>query len=463
MTVLEELSGLLEGDVVSTDESDRRAHSGDWWPRRLIQERGESPPETSGVVVRPRSTEEVSKILGWAERTATPVVPFGNGSGVCGGIAPTRGVVLDLRSMNEIVDLDEKSLLVTAEAGVTGPQLRDHLNERGYTLGHEPQSFEISTVGGWLATRACGQLSARYGGIEDLVAGMEAVLPGGRVLPNKPVPRNATGPDLLRLFIGSEGSLGVITRATLRIAPQPAERADVSLVFEHMSDGVKACRALAQSELEPTVVRLYDREDTALFTRNEPEPLVGNLLLLSFHGSNSRERASEAGKTLGGSQAENRLVEHWWEHRNDAVEEFRNLMRGEGLLGPHAVVDTMEIAGTWSVLRDLYHSMKEALSQEADFVACHLSHIYPDGACLYFTLGSACDDDEVALKVNEKWWDVGMATCLEAGGSISHHHGIGRLKAQWLPQELGSWHELLQNVKATLDPKGIMNPGVLGL
>ena len=210
------------------------------------------------------------------------------------------------------------------------------------------------------------------------------------------------------MFIGSEGSLGVITAATLKISPLPHERANVALLFEHMADGVKACRTLAQSDLGPTVVRLYDREDTTLFTRNEPQPLEGNLLLLSFDGDSASARADAARSEVGGSDAEERLVEHWWQHRNDAVGEFRNLMRGEGLLGPHAAVDTMEVTGTWSVLRDLYHSMKEALTKEADFAACHLSHIYPDGACLYFTLGSACDNDEEALAVNERWWDIGM-------------------------------------------------------
>lgn len=463
MNEVEELVRLLDDQAIETDESDRREHSGDWWPRRLIEERAGSAAVTTGPVVRPRSTLDVSAVLEWADRTRTAVVPYGLGSGVCGGIAPVDGIVMDLSLMNEISDLDDKSHLVTAQAGVSGPQLRDFLSERGFTLGHEPQSMDISTVGGWLATRACGQLSARYGGIEDLVAGLEVVLPGGTILPSKPVARRSAGPDLKELLIGSEGTLGVITEVTLKIAPEPTSRANRCLLFEHMTDGVKACRSLAQSDLRPTVVRLYDREDTALFTRHETEPIDDNILLMSFDGREANARADEAVALAGGSTLDERFVVRWWQHRNDAVEEFRTVMRGEGLLGPHAVVDTMEVSGTWTQLRDLYHSLKTSLTEVADFVGCHLSHIYTDGACLYFTLGSACNDDSEALEVNDKWWDVGMRACLEAGGSISHHHGIGRLKARWLPSELGPWFDLLAGVKKAVDPNGIMNPGALGL
>ena len=246
MNEVEELARLLEDHAIGTDEGDRREHSGDLWPRRLIEERIGSAEITTGPVVRPRSTLDVSAVLEWADRTRTSVVPYGLGSGVCGGIAPVDGIVMDLSLMNEISDLDETSRLVTAQAGVSGPQLRDFLSDRGFTLGHEPQSIDISTVGGWLGTRACGQLSARYGGIEDLVAGVEAVLPGGKVLPNKPVSRRSAGPDLKELLIGSEGTLGVITEVTLKIAPESKSRVNRCLLFEHMADGVKACRMIAQ-------------------------------------------------------------------------------------------------------------------------------------------------------------------------------------------------------------------------
>jgi len=297
---------------------------------------------------------------------------------------------------------------------------------------------------------------------EDVVVGLEAVPPDGRALRSKTVPRRSAGPDVAALMLGSEGTLGVITEATLRVRRKPESRSDRCLLFEHMADGVMACRKIAQSELDPTVVRLYDKEDTTLFMRHESEPPEGCVLLLSFDGRDAEARADETTE-LGGKELGSGYVERWWAHRNDAVAEFAALMRGEGLLGPYGVVDTMEGAGSWSVLRELYPSMKSTLTPLADFVGCHRSHVYPDGACLYFTLGSATESDDDALEANQRWWDAGMRTCLDAGGSISHHHGIGRLKARWLPDEMGGWFEVLRAVKAAVDPNGIMNPGALGL
>jgi alkyldihydroxyacetonephosphate synthase len=264
-------------------------------------------------------------------------------------------------------------------------------------------------------------------------------------------------------MLGSEGTLGIVTAVALKIVPIPESHSDRCLRFEHMADGVAATRALAQSGLEPTMARLYDAEDAALFLRNHPEAAPGPLLIMSFDGRAADARADEATQLMGGTQDDPALVAHWWEHRNDAVDLYRELMSGEGLLGPHAIVDTMEVSGTWSGLRTLYHSIKEALAAEADLVACHVSHIYPDGACLYFTMGSACDDDGTAAKKHHVWWETGLNTCIEAGGSISHHHGIGRLKADWMEAEWQGWWDVLRAVKSTLDPRGIMNPGALGL
>jgi alkyldihydroxyacetonephosphate synthase len=230
-----------------------------------------------------------------------------------------------------------------------------------------------------------------------------------------------------------------------------------------MAEGVVACRRIAQSDLRPTLVRLYDRDDAALFLRDMPDEPQEPLLLLSFDGRDNAGRADEAVDLCDGKPGNESLVAHWWEHRNDAVDEFRHVMEGKGILGPHALVDTMEVSGTWSALRDVYHSMKEALAAEADLVGCHLSHVYPDGSCLYFTMAATCETDAEARAKLDRWWEIGMKTCLENGGSISHHHGIGRRKAPWLRDELGGWFDVLVAVKRILDPNGIMNPGALGL
>ena len=463
MTAAEQLAGLLDPSVVSTDQGDLDVHASDWAPSALLGRRRGETPGLPACVVRPRSTEEVATLLEWAATTVTPVVPWGGGSSVLASAVPAGRVVVDLGALDTLGPVDEKSRLVRCGAGVTGPALAAHLEGAGYLLGHEPQSVAISTVGGWIATRACGQLSARYGGIESVLAGFTAVLPGGRVVTSKTVPRRAAGPDVAALLVGSEGTLGIVTEAELRVAPLPAERVDAAVRFEHMSDGVAACRALAQSELRPTLVRLYDPEDAAIFLRHFADEPAGPLLLLSFEGERATERAAAAADLAKGSEAGAHLVEHWWAHRNDAVGEFRRLMAGEGLLGPHALVETIEVAGTWTVLRGLYHSMKEKLGALADIAGCHVSHVYPDGACLYFTLAAACADDEDARIRLGQWWDTGMRTCLDAGGSISHHHGIGRVKAPWLEQELCGWLDVLRAVKAAIDPSRVMNPGALGL
>ena len=460
---LAELADLIGSHRVGSHPADVHRHAADRSPSALLAKRAQTSRHLPVAVVRPHSTDQVAQVLEWADRTRTPVVPYGGGSGVVEGIVSGDCVVVELRAMNEILDFDEKSNLVRVQAGVLGPDLARALRSWGVTLGHEPQSMAISTVGGWVATKAAGQLSARYGGIERLVAGLEAVLPGGRVLRSKTSPRAATGPDVASLMIGSEGTLGIVTEATLRVTPMPNETAERCIRFDHMAAGVAACRKIAQSDLRPTLLRLYDPDDSALFLRHVQGEEPGTLLLLVFEGPGARERADAAVELSGGNPGTDELVAHWWEHRNDAVEELMSLMAGDGLLGPHALVDTVEVAGPWFILRDLYHSMREQLLPLAGIVGCHLSHVYTDGACLYFTLAQACDSDEAAAELLPRWWDTAMRTCLAAGGSISHHHGIGRTKAPWLKQELDGWWDVLVSVKKAVDPNGIMNPGALGL
>ena len=462
MEAAAELAELIGEHRVSTHPADLHRHAIDWSAAALIARRSDAVYRLPSCVVRPRSVDQVSSILAWAERTRTPVVPFGGGSGVVDSISSGGAVVIELRAMNEIMDFDEKSRLVRAQAGVSGPDLRETLADWGYTLGHEPQSITISTLGGWIATRASGQLSTRYGGIESMIAGLEAVLPGGRVVRSRVAPRWATGPDVPSLMIGSEGTLGVVTEATLRVVPLQDERADACVRFDHMTDGVAACRALAQSDLAPSVVRLYDREDTAIFMLDQPNDPMDPMLLLSFEGRDSADRRDRAIELCGGREGDAAIVEEWWDTRSE-VEFYRDLMAGKGVLGPHALAEAIEVSATWSALRDVYHSMKDALMPLADFCGCHLSHIYPDGASMYFRLGAAPASDEASLALLERWWDAAMTTCLAAGGSISHHHGIGRRKAPWLPHELDGWWHVLVAVKRAVDPHGIMNPGALGL
>ena len=457
------LARSVGADNLITDPARLGAFAHDHSPYALLSARRGEPSPPPACVVRPGNAAELAAVVAWANDSRTPLVAFGGGSGVCGAVEPNGAVVVDTTRMNVIGDIDEKSLLIRVGAGTLGGALEAHLSEHGYTLGHEPQSMAISTVGGWIATNACGQLSARFGGIEDVVADLEAVLANGSIVGWKSAPRRSTGPDVASLLFGSEGTLGIVTEATLRIAAAEAVRSNRCVRFEHMAGGVAACRRLSQSELGPTLVRLYDSEDATIFLRHHPDEGSRPLLLLSFEGRDADARADEAVALCDGERGTDSLVDHWWKHRNDAVDEYRSILAGEGMLGPHGLVDTLEVAATWSGLRDLYHSIKDALTPLALVVGCHLSHVYRDGACLYFTMVAMPSSEVEAVTTLGGWWQEGMKACLEADGTISHHHGIGRMRARWLPDELGPWLEVLRGVKKVIDPHGIMNPGALGL
>ena len=419
------------------------------------------------AVVRPASTQEVSAVLRWAQESRTPVVPFGGGSGVAGGAEAIAGsIALDTRSLDRVIDLDGRSLTVTAQAGIMGRTLEEFLAAEGFTLGHFPQSIDISTLGGWIAARSAGQKSARYGRLEEMILGIEVVLPGGAVLRTRPVPASAAGPDLARLFVGSEGTLGVVTEATLAIRPAPATVSHGAYGFETFASGLDAVRAVTRADLRPAVMRLYDEVDVGISFRDAPDRPGGALLVLRFEGDELAASEEEAVRRVvageGGRDLGPGLAERWWEHRNDAVGTFRQIML-DGLLGPAAAVDTMEIAGLWPV-DALYEHVREALSMHADVVGCHASHPYPQGACLYFTfVFVGATDDRVVEARYRAAWEAAASAALEAGATVTHHHGVGLLKAGWLRRELGEGFELLRALKRTLDPAGIMNPGKLGL
>ncbi|MDQ3387082.1 MAG: FAD-binding oxidoreductase, partial [Actinomycetota bacterium] len=238
----------------------RREHEHDSWvlsiKDRPLGDRYETMP---AGVARPKTTSQVSRLLAWASRHGIPVVPYGAGSGVMGGTVPTKGgISLDLGAFNEIEELDAENLLVTVGAGLNGGIFEEKLEAKGFTAGHYPQSLHISTVGGWVATRGSGTFSSLYGNIEDMVAGLEVVLPTGEVIQTKAIPRSASGPDYKQLFIGSEGTLGVITRVTLRMWPRPEVRAFRALSFASFKDGLETIRRVVQSGFRPAVIRLYD-------------------------------------------------------------------------------------------------------------------------------------------------------------------------------------------------------------
>jgi alkyldihydroxyacetonephosphate synthase len=397
-------------------------------------------------------------VLRICNEAGVPVTPAAGRSGVCGASVPVHGgVALDLTGMEGITDVDDTSLLVDVLPGTFGDVFEDELRAaHGLTAGHWPQSMALSTVGGWLACRGAGQLSTRYGKIEDIVAGLEVVLADGTVVRTGGFPRAAAGPDLTQLFVGSEGTLGVITSARLRAHPVPPAERRAAFAFPAFAEGNDACRRILRRGATPAVLRLYDATEAnrsygtddkaALLVLDEGDPAVVDAVLTVV--------AEECG---GAERLDDGLVEQWLGHRND-------VSALEGLTRKGFVVDTMEVSGPWSALPRMYEEGVAALlGVEGMLVAsAHQSHSYLDGACLYFTFAGRPPEDE-RERLYVAAWDAGTRAVLAAGGSLSHHHGVGLNRSRFVPEALGAGFGVLSAVKAALDPAGILNPGKLGL
>lgn len=441
MDIVERLRSACE--QVCTEPADLAATGDEWVMAATVARRPEA-------VARPATAAEVAAVLAVCSDALVPVTPAGARSGVCGGAVPLHGgVVLDVRGLAGIVPVDDASLLVDAGAGTMGDALEAELRTgHGLTLGHRPQSVAISTLGGWLACRSAGQYSTRYGKIEDMVVGLEVALADGRLIRTGGAPRAATGPDLTQLFVGSEGTLGVITSARLRLHPAPPAERRAAYAFETFAAGVDACRRILRRGATPAVLRLYDEAESE---RSFDRPT--NLLVVLDEGDEPLLEATmgivaeECTEPLGPEP-----VDRWLAHRDDTYD-TEELAR-QGIVG-----DTMEVAARWSALPTLYDEVKAAVSAVPGTVwaSGHLSHAYGDGACIYVTFAGTGAGWYVPA------WDAAAGAVLSCGGALSHHHGIGLAKARFLPAALGGAHGVLVGLKRALDPAGVLNPGKLGL
>ena len=462
-----EMQSMLPNVAIATDEETLRSTTADWWPLALLKQVRGDTPDLPFAVARPRSTEEVSNVLAWANEARVPVVPRGGGSGVCGGAVPTAGsLVLDLRSMNHVLSIDPVSQVVYTEAGILGDELESALNEQDLMLGHYPQSFSLSTVGGWIAATSAGQATPGFGFIEDRLLGATVVLADGEVVRLKPVPRSACGPDLRRLFLGSEGTLAVVTEAWLACAPFSDRVAWDGYRLPSFDACMAAARAVLRAGIHPRINRGWDEDDSAHgfaslghdsgcvsvvgFTDGEPAVEERRRAAAQIFGAH-------AGEPIGPAPGE-----LWFRHRLDAADTFQAIMGPSRSLGSGVIIDTIEIAGLWSGLPELYRSVREALLEHAESARCHFSHVYPSGACLYYTFVLRDADDFAVEARYERLWDAAAGACTSAGGTLTHHHGFGRLKARFLDAELGPGAAgVLRRIKETLDPNGILNPGSL--
>jgi alkyldihydroxyacetonephosphate synthase len=462
------LRAIVGPDRIATSETDRLVYSVDgFWLPQMWLDRGGRRPQAAAIVY-PESAQEVARILEAANVARVPVVPWGGGSGTQGGaLPPEGGVVIDLKRLNRILEINERALFVTAEAGVNGTQLEWALNERGLTLPHYPASANCATLGGYLAPRGSGTISTKYGKAEDLVMSLEVALPEGRLIRTPAVPNHASGPDFMRLFLGSEGTFGVITQATMRVTKLPETRRFRALLFADVSAGLEAGRRMMVDRLDPLVIRMYDPHSTAsLVKRVLGCELTGAYMIIGFDGWKEIAAAQEAralaiGQELGARDLGPEPGERWWNHRYDFYYPPLSLHLP-------AMYGTVETVATFDRIEAIYHAKKAAIEGEfgargVGYIA-HFSHWFPWGASLYdrFLLKDPPEDPGEAEALHNRLWDVAVATSLAHGGMINEHHGVGLKLSRYMRAQYGDAWPLLERLKDAIDPVGIMNPGKVG-
>lgn len=460
--IIEKLRRQLGRKKVKTDEDTLNERRHDYSVvAQLDDMQGRGAPKPA-CVVSPAGTQDVVKVVNTCRKTGTVIIPFGLGSGVvCGVKASSNAVLLDMGAMNKIRLIDTHNLIATFEAGVRGADAEAAAAKRGLMLGHYPQSMDVSSVGGWVATRACGQFSSAYGAIENLVLGLEVVLPNGEVLETRLTPRASAGPDLKQIFLGSEGTLGIITAVTFSLHWRPEKQDYSAFYVPTMAKGFETQRHIIQSGWTPPVMRQYDGcEVQRLF----PDHARGeDCLILMVHegpiGKTAAEIAEciEIATDLGCEMASKDVVKKWLAERNH-VPTF------ESFLENGIIVDTVEIAADWQKIAPIYTKAVASLNEVENILnaSAHSSHCYRSGINLYFTFAAKPNDPENMAEVYFDCWRRIMEATVDEGGGISHHHGIGRIRRRWMPNEVGkAGVELLKSLKMVLDPDNIMNPGVL--
>ena len=464
--VLSELEDAVGRENCSTMPIDRLAQSVDYfWLSRLWADRGRKMPEAE-VVVSPQNAREVSAVLKIANYYKIPVTAFGGGGGTQGGALPVLGgISLNTKRMNRLFDFNEDSMYIETGTGAIYKHLEDAANERGYSTMHFPSSLNCSTVGGFLAHRGIGVVSTKYGKIDDMVLRMEVVLPNGDIIETSPAPKHAAGPDLNQIFIGSEGTLGVMTKAQMRIYVRPEERRFRAFLFKNLSSAFSASRELLQ-KIKPSVMRLYDEEETGSIIRKivgvEKSGAFMNLALegVSEIVAVEEKILLETFAKYGAEDLGSDYGEKWWK------EKITFFYPGHALDLPK-MFGTMDTIAPFDKIENIYRAMKLAIETEfpmARFIA-HFSHWYEWGAMVYdrFIVENPPQDPEEALRLHNRIWNLGVRTALAHGGVVNDHHGVGIKLGRLMKEQYGPAMQVFEALKSKLDPNGIMNPLKLGL
>jgi alkyldihydroxyacetonephosphate synthase len=454
---IERVKRIVGDEHFSQQESDLISYSLDYWLYGVFRSQKGDLPALPSAVISPVAAAQIQEILKCAREYKVSITPFGGGSGVLGGAIPLHGsVILNLQRMNKFMNLDELSLVAELEAGIMGANLELELNNRGYSAGNIPQSLYCSTLGGWISTRAAGQFSTKYGKIEDMVLGMEVVLPDGNLLNIKTVPRRSVGPSLKDIFLGGEGALGIVTRATISIHPLPKLTIKQSFIFPSIEVAVDVVRQILRAEARPAVVRIFDEAESERYFPN-----IGRKVTTIFISEGETEYTKLDAKVIRricgeneGKSSGEEPVDIWLKKRFD-------IGLGPVLMQYGGIVDTIEVSALFKDAAKLYRDMVTAMKAVEGVleVSGHYSHFYREGVCLYVTFAGIPEDP---LRYYQDTWDAAMKATLQNNGSISHHHGVGFWRIQYIEQELGATGvKLLKSIKSALDPEGILNQGKL--
>jgi len=469
-TIVEnELIEALGRQKVSTSSIDRKVYSRDnivAWTCPLPDEAYEPP--LADFVVWPETTSEVAEVIKIANTHRVPVTPVCGGAQGSGSTLPLfGGIMLDVKSLNRIIRIDTENHTVTVQTGLICQELESALNTLGYTMNHLPQSQHVSGIGGFLSARSAGVISTKYGKITEMLLGMEVVLPTGAIIRTKPVPNSAAGPNFNYLFMGAEGTLGVITEATFRIRPLPETRRFQALLFPDLPTAMHAARRIMRRGLWPAAMRISDELETQFFHHRDH----GSQMILMFDGFEALcelelREAMKIAATLQADDLGDGPAREWWEKKRFTVAfpTSDHPLFGIPFPGFVRVSGCIDSAGSFDYLVAVHRRLRETLERLNMFLAAHFSHFYPTGGMIYPTfVGQLKKGPDLPRSYNDIWRQ-GILLSHELGGTINHHHGIGLNLGRFMKLELGeAGLENFRRIKRALDPNHIMNPGKLGL
>ena len=460
-----ELEDIVGRENVSTNMGDKLAYATDYfWVPRMIIDRG-GQPALPDCIVRPASAEEVSKVLKIANYYKIPVQTWGGGSGSQGGALPMAGgILLDVKRMDKLIDINTESGYITCETGMIFQTLEWYANERGYSVMHLPSCLTCCTVGGALAHNGIGILSTKYGKIDDQVLSVEVVLPNGDIINTLPVPKHSSGPNLLNLFVGSEGCLGIMTKARFKITKLPEVRRHHAFLFNDMSTGYNACREIVQT-VKPSIMRLFDEAETVSIIKQVIGfEKKGSFLNLTVEGKEKivaaeEEYIMEIAEKYGAQYLGSEYGEKWFDNR------ITLFYPGITLNNPK-MFGTLDTTATYDNIQNVYWAMKKAIEAYpgVKFIS-HSSHWYEWGCMNYsrFIIENPPEDTEEAIRLHNSIWNDGIRAAIANGGVINDHHGVGLKLSRLMKENYGPAMQVLEGLKKELDPNGIMNPYKLGL